>query len=131
MGKVRPKRVNDLPKVLWPTRGEPAPLDPLPDMLTTPPLAPSFWLAHKSAYIRSSLALCMSLQTADPVGGLVTYSRLSPHSIEHSAELLDGIGYSLGESLRWEKEGSRRRKGMKMSKKGEEIQEKATTFVSF
>ena len=74
-------------------------------------------------------ALCMSLQTAGPLGCLVTYSLLSPHSTEHHAELLEGTDYSPGESLRWGNEGSRRRKGTKMSKKGEEMQ-KATMFVS-
>lgn len=115
-GKWGPRGSRAYPGYYGQLKGSQPLLTPLPDMLTTPPPAPSYWLAHKSAHIRSSLALYTSLQIADPVWGLVTYRLLSLHSIEHSAELLEGIGYW------WIVEVGKR--GFKKEKRHEDVQER-------
>lgn len=49
----------------------------------------------------------------------------SPHSSEHSAELLAGTEGSLGESPRWAAASSGKRKAKEMPREGEELHGKS------
>lgn len=78
------------------------------------PPALSHWLAHRAAYVKSFLALCVStygsIQAVAPLKTQWHPVFLSPHNTEHSAELLAGIEYSLGKSLRWAEDSSGKKK---------------------